>query len=217
MAVAVSTPAARPRPRPTSAARPRIRASFVIGGALLAVMSAGAFSMIAFGAEQRVQALAVARPVAAGQALVVEDLRVVRVVPDAGVDVVQAANAGEYVGRTAAVPLMPGTLLTEAQLGPATWPDASQAITAVAVEAGRLPDGVAPGSRVLIVAVSAQPSSDGATAGAHDGSTVAATVTAISTGSDASGTAVVTLLTAKADAVRLAAASGDLAIVIVRE
>jgi flagella basal body P-ring formation protein FlgA len=96
----------------------------------------------AFGAVRlgdRVQVLAVARPVAAAQTLTVADLREVSAARDPSVELVLAADAGRVVGRAAVVPLLPGTLLTSALVGDAAFPPSGKAVASVALKPGSYP------------------------------------------------------------------------------
>jgi hypothetical protein len=104
----------------------------------------------------------VARPVPAGAAISVADLLTVRVVPEAGVGVVTEAQRATVVGRTAAVPLVPGSLLAPGHIGAPAWPAAGESVVGVPVVAGRMPAGVTVGSRVSVL-VSTDPA--GAPAG----------------------------------------------------
>jgi hypothetical protein len=101
---------------------PRRRAWLLVAGQLAMLVCAMAFSLVHLGADARVPALAAARPLAAGQTITVDDLQVVRIVPDAGMALLPAGEASRVVGSSVAVPVAAGTLLSEAQLGPAQWP-----------------------------------------------------------------------------------------------
>ncbi|MFI9641423.1 SAF domain-containing protein [Micromonospora sp. NPDC051925] len=160
------------------------------------------------------QVLAVARPVAAGQAISAEHLRIVAMVPDPSVPLVRAGQAQQVIGRSAAVPLAAGTLLSESQLGPASWPDAGQAVVATALKPGRVPAGVTPGSHVLVVTVAkdGSPETPGLPAAPVS---VAATVVEVVPGVDGSGTTVVSLLLARNDATKLAGAGLELSLVVI--
>jgi hypothetical protein len=220
-ATAPRTPAAAPR-TPVAALsllRAGRRQSWLLVTGLLAmVVCAGVFVLVYVGADARVPVLAAQRPLAAGQAITTGDLRVVRIVPAPGVGLVPAARVGQVVGRSVAVPVPEGGLLSEAHLGPPVWPAAGQAVAALPVKPGRLPAGVAAGSRVLVVVVASDPLAPpaGAPAGpeARPAAPVPATVMHVAQGVDGTGIAVVTLLLAHADAVRVAAAAGDLALVL---
>jgi hypothetical protein len=189
----------------------------LVGGLLLMVACAGAFALVYLGADARVAALAVDRPLAAGQAVTAEDVRVVWIVPDAGVDLVPAGEVSEVVGRTVMVPLAEGALLARSQLGPAGWPPAGLAVAAVPVKPGRLPAGITAGSRVLVVAVAPGAAVEpGPPPEALGGSPapVPATVVQVVEAVDGSGTSLVSLLLEQGDAVAVAGAAGDLALLL---
>jgi hypothetical protein len=189
----------------------------LVGGLLLMVACAGAFALVYLGADARVAALVVDRPLAAGQAVTAEDIRVVRIVPDPGVDLVPAGEAAQVVGRTVTVPLAEGTLLARSQLGPAGWPPPGEAVAAVPVKPGRLPAGITEGSRVLVVAVAPGGTVEPGLPPEAPGSPVAlvpATVVQVVEAVDGSGTSLVSLLLDQDDAVVVAGAAGDLALVL---
>jgi hypothetical protein len=195
--------------------RPKRRLWLLILSLLSMVVCAGAFALVYLGADSRVQVLAVARPVMAGQTITAADLRVVRVVPDTGVLLVSALAASRVIGGTAAVPLTAGSLLTQGQVGAAGWPPSGQAVVAVPVKVGRLAAGVSAGVRVLVISVAkdtdAPPApSAGATA------PVPATVVQVAAGVDGSGTSVVSLLVSQGDAVAVAGGARDLSIAVAR-
>lgn len=197
----------------TPSLRPKRRMWLLIVSSLSMVVCAGAFALFYLRADTRVQVLAVTRPVASGQSIAVADLRVVRVVPDAGVALVRAAGASGVVGRTAVVPLAAGSLLTESQLGPAAWPPSGQAVVAVPVKAGRLAAGVAAGVRVLVVAVAKDGEAQPAPKPSAEAEPVTATVVQV-VESDTAGNWVVSLLVSRPDAVAVAGAAGDVSIVV---
>ncbi len=192
--------------------RTRRRAWLLVAGLLAMVVCAGAFTLVYLGADARVQVLAAARPLAVGQTISAGDLQVVRIVPDTGMALLPATAASQVIGRSVAVPVAAGTLLSEAQLGPVQWPAAGQAVAALPVKPGRLPAGLAAGSPVLVVNVAQDPllGSDPPV----EMPPIPATVVAVAEGVDGTGTAVVTLLLAHADAVAVAGAAGDLALVL---
>jgi hypothetical protein len=198
---------------PLVSLRPRRRGWLLVAGLLAMVVCAGAFALVYLGADARVQVLAAARPLAAGQLVTAGDLQVVRIVPDAGMPLLRAEQASQVIGRSVAFPVAAGTLLSESQLGPAQWPPDGQAVAALPVKPGRLPAGIAPGSPVLVVTVAADPQLASGVASGQV-APVPATVVQVAEGVDGTGTAVVTLLMAHADAVTVAGAAGDLAIVL---
>ncbi|MDG4793617.1 SAF domain-containing protein [Micromonospora sp. WMMD1082] len=183
---------------------------------LAMVVCAGAFALVYVRADTRVQVLAVTRAVAAGQTIAVADLRVVRVVPDAGVALVPASRASQVIGATAVVPLAAGSLLTESQLGPAAWPPSGQAVVAIPVKAGRIASGVTPGVRVLVIPVAKEGDPQPAPSASGAPAPVKATVVRVAA-TDGAGSFVVSLLVARADAVRVAGAAGDMSIAVAQD
>jgi hypothetical protein len=87
--------------------------------------------------------------VAAGEVIGQADLRVVQV--DAAVELVGAADRDMVVGRTAAVPLAAGSLLSPAQLGAPAWPPAGRSVLAVLVPTGLVPAGLSAGTTVSVL------------------------------------------------------------------
>jgi hypothetical protein len=116
------------------------------------------------------------------------------------------------VGRTAAVPLAAGSLLTEGQVGPAAWPPTGQAVIAVPVKPGRAPAGLSAGSRVVVLVVPAN--GPGQETGKNAGARRAvASVVSVSAGADQVGNQFVTLLLSADAAETVASASGDVSLV----
>ncbi|MEV4706770.1 SAF domain-containing protein [Actinoplanes sp. NPDC049316] len=178
----------------------------LLSGALLVVLGAVAFGVIGLRADPGIDVLAVARPVIAGAQLGDADLRVVHIVPDEDLRVVRASERSTIVGRTAAVPLAAGALLTTDQLGTVTDPPPGQSVIAVGVKTGRAPSGLAPGASVLVVVV---PQS-----GAADTPPQARAVVRAVDLTDSSGITVVSLQMSAESAVRIAAATGDVALIL---
>ncbi|MEV0611154.1 SAF domain-containing protein [Polymorphospora rubra] len=183
---------------------------FVALGGLLVIVCVLAY---AYGAAQlgdRVQVLAVARPVAAGQAITAADLRQVSAARDPGVRLVPASQAVEVVGRTAVVPLVAGTLLTPELLGDAAFPPGGQVTASVAVKPGQYPQGLAAGARVAVYVSATGPNGGQPAPEASSAVTGPARLSAVVLGvdlaGDGQGSTVVTLLLAAADAPLLAAA-----------
>jgi hypothetical protein len=165
--------------------------------------------------------LAVARPVPVGEVITEADVQVVRVADTSGLALMPAGRRDQVVGRTAAVPLAAGSLLTEGQVGPAAWPPAGQAVIAVPVKAGRAPAGLTAGAKVVVLVVPAatagQPAvpASGSTAGAGiPGSRRGvATVVSVTAGADQVGSQMVTLLLAADAAETVASAPGDVSLI----
>ncbi len=154
-----------------------------------------------------------ARAVNAGQTLTTADVAVVRVAAEAGVATVPASQLSSVVGRTAAVPLVAGSLLAPDELGAAAWPPSGQAVIAVPVKAGHAPSGLGAGTQVLVLVVPAGPAGAGAapSAGSGQGQVVQAlaTVVSIEQAADQSGTTVASLLLTTPNATRVVSAGGE--------
>ena len=104
------------------------------------------------------------------------------------------------VGRTAAVPLVAGALLSPGQIGPAAWPAAGEAVVALPLKPGRIPAGIAAGARVQVLVVAASTATGTDTGPPPQGRL--ATVVEVAREVDASGTVVVSLLLRPSDAQR---------------
>ena len=118
------------------------------------------------------------------------------------------------VGRTLRLPVAANTLLSESMLGPAAWPPAGQSLVAVAVKPGRAPDGLAAGAHVLVLVVPTQ-SGTGSSAGANPPTRCRCRATVVSvTAADGTGATVVSLLMTSPDAVRVAGAPGEVALIV---
>src|SRR5512144_2906231 len=203
------------RPLPTAprlavSARRRRPALWLLGTALVATGGALA-AAAALSAGHRVEVLAVARPVPAGQVIAAADLRPARVAADPALTPIPAAQLGTVVGRHAAVDLRPGTLLVRAALTSDSIPGVGQALVGVAVKPGQLPARpLQRGDRVLAVTV---PDPGAATDAADsEKAPVPATVAGVGR-TDPNGSVVVDLTVAQAPAARLAtdAAGGRVA------
>jgi len=203
--------AALPPARPavaTPGTRRRRSAPRLIGGALAVVLGAVVFGVVGLRVDPGVDVLATARPIAAGAQITDADLRVVHIVPDPSLRVFAASQRASVVGQTAAVPLAVGSLLTAEQLGSVADPPPGQAVIAVGVKTGRAPGGLAPGASVLVLVVvqgsGGEPSSP---------PQAQAIVRAVDL-ADSAGVTVVTLQMSAESAVRIAAATGDVALIL---
>lgn len=183
----------------------------ILLGAVLVVVSALAFAVTAMRVDPRTPVLAVAAAVPAGHVLTDADLVVLRIVPDQALAVVPATQRSSVVGRSVRLPLAAHTLLAQQVLGPAAWPPPGQSVIAVSVKPGRLPDGLSAGAPVLVLLVATPSTADGS--GSEVDQRAQATVVALGT-ADGTGTRPVTLLLTTADAVRVAASSGEVALVV---
>jgi hypothetical protein len=184
----------------------------VAAGVLLVVATVVTFWQVDLRRHAQDSFLAVARSVAAGQVIAEADLSVVRVANSSDLQLLPAGQRAQVVGRTAAVPLAAGSLLTAGQLGETAWPPVGQAVIAVPVKPGRAPAALAAGTRVvvLISQPTAQTAGDG---GAGAAKRATATVVSAVEGGDQAGGQLVTLLLDARQAETVAAASGEVALV----
>ena len=180
----------------------------LIGGGLAVVLGAVVFGVIGLRVDPGVDVLAVARPVSAGAQLTDADLRTVHIVSDPSLHIFAASQRANVVGRTAAVPLTAGSLLTEDQLGTAADPPPGQSVIAVGVKTGRAPAGLAPGASVLVLVVA-----QGSTGESASPPQAPAVVRAVDLTNSADVT-VVTLQMSAESAIRIAAATGDVALIL---
>lgn len=134
------------RPRPT-------RRRGVVTGAMCLVLGCAALAgIVALRADQRIELLAVARRVPAGQQIDATALRVVRA-NGGGLPVVPATARNRVIGRYAAVDLIAGTFLNPDVLADSGTPAPGEAIVAIALRPEQLPaGGVAPGDVLRLVA-----------------------------------------------------------------
>ncbi len=211
MATATTSRPTRAVPAPAAVATPgtRRRRSLprMIFGALAAVLGAVVFGVVGLRADPGVDVLAVARPVTAGAQIVDADLRAVHIVADPALRVFPASQRASVVGQIAAVPLAPGSLLTAGQLGGVTDPPPGQSVIAVGVKTGRAPAGLALGASVLVLVI---PQGGAQAAPPLQAPAVVRAVDP----TDTSGVTVVTLQLSAESAVRIASATGDVALVL---
>jgi hypothetical protein len=119
-------------------------------GVLLVLGCALTFGVISTRLGERQAVLAITRPIPAGQIVTAGDLATVHVTVDPGLTPIPVTARSSVVGRPAAVPLVPGALLTPAQLGAPSTLAPDQAVVALALKAGRFPPGLSPGAHVLV-------------------------------------------------------------------
>ena len=150
----------------------------------------------------------------AGGVITVADLGVVQVFAP-GVATLPAAEKASVVGRAAAVPLVAGSLLSPADLGPAVALPAGQAEVAVALKPGGFPPEVAAGDHVLVVTLPATATGAGSGAGTGStsgivplGPTPAVVIGVQAPGANGGTDTVVSLQVRLADAAALADAAG---------
>ncbi len=195
----------------TPGARTRRSPARLFGGAALALTGALVFAVVGLRVSPAVEVLAVTRPVAAGAVLSDADLSTVKIVPDPAMQVFTANQKSAVVGKTAAVPLVAGTLLTAGQLGAAVDPPAGQSVIAVGLKTGRAPADLTAGAQVLVVIVANNGSNTGS--GAPPPVQAQAVVRAVAP-ADNAGIVVVTVQLAAEAAVRIVSAPGEVSLVM---
>jgi hypothetical protein len=175
-----------------------------------------AFGVASVRASHGEVVLAVAQPVPVGQVVEVNDLRAVRMSPLNGVQPVLLSNEASVVGHPAAVGLVPGTLLTLADIGVASPGSASSDVVAMALKAGAYPPSLGPGESVEVVPVAGGSSSASSSPASGQADTVRAVVVGVEAApAGASAPAVVSLQVSPSDAADVAAlgAAGDAVLV----
>src|SRR3954453_4494202 len=186
-------------------------------GVLLCFVGALVFGAVHLRLDQRKVVLAVAHPVAAGQVINSNDLRTVRV-SATGVATISETERSSVVGRVAAVPLAPGSLLVRSQLGSAASIPSGQAVVGVALKDGQFPAGLRAGDRVVLVDTGSGRAATGDSPAVRAlADQLTGTVVSVADSSDASGVTAISVRVGQADAAALATASanGQLSLVLV--
>jgi len=194
--------------------RRRRQVPWIVAGVLLVVGCALAFGVASVGAAHGEQVLAVVRSVPAGHVVQPSDLRVVRITPTAGLAPLPPTSEASTVGRSAAVALVAGTLLTPADIGVPSGSGTGD-VVAVALKAGAYPPSLGPGGRVDVVPVVGG-SSSGSTPISGQSSSIGAVVLSVDTtpaGSSADAVVSLQVNPADADEVAALAAAGQIALV----
>ena len=206
---------ARVSGRAAGASRRRLQLPWVAAGVVLVVGCALAFAVASVRMSSGMEVLAVAQPVAAGQALTASDLRVVRLSDAVGLSPLSAALEGSLLGRPAAVALVPGALLVSGDVGAQPAGAAGYALVALALRAGMFPPSLGPGQAVAVVPVAASTSSGGAPLTGSLRTVQAVVVEVSQAPSGSSADSVVTVQVNPSDAASVAqlAAAGQAALV----
>jgi hypothetical protein len=130
----------------------RRRPVVAVGSVALITICIALFTSVYLHAGNRVAVLIMARDVQQGHTIKGDDLAVVKIAFSTGIVPIAANHASLVVGRTAAVPLLHGTLLSSAELTSRRGPVRGQAVVGVATKAGQLPaGGVAVGDTVDVI------------------------------------------------------------------
>jgi hypothetical protein len=151
----VTTTAGRPPAAPINIAKSAPRRRSWMQGALAVLLIAGG-ALTAGYVAQRIGAthdfLGVSRPVGKGAEITAADLVTIRVNDAIGLKPIPAGQLKTVVGKRAAVPLVPGTLLTAEQLTDNPVPAAGNQLLGLALSEDRMPKGrLAVGASVLLV------------------------------------------------------------------
>jgi hypothetical protein len=182
-------------------------------GLTVVVFCGGLLAVLFAQAQQRQPVLAVARPVAAGEAITDADLAVAQVSAD-GLVTVPASARAQVVGRIAAVDLRPGMNLTPDALTGTPVPPPGQAVLGVLFKPGQLPGReLVPGDRVLLVTTAAAAGRPAAVVGVDPTAPGGAASSGIGTGTGA-GSPAGTTREARVVAVTPVTATGDGSVVV---
>jgi len=174
-------PPRRDRPPRIAATRRRSRSRIAAGAVLVVACVFGFLAAASAVTGRHAEVLVLARPVPAGAALSAADLTVTDLPQASGVATIPASEEAQLTGRTVAVPLTAGTLLTPADLGPPAFPPSGRAIVALPLNPGAYPPDLQPGARVAILAghTASQDSSSAGQPAAGNANVIIGTVTGI--------------------------------------
>jgi len=202
-----SPSSASPRTTP-----PRRNSTRIAIGVIVLVLSLLGAMVLFSSATDRVTVIGVARDVPAGHVISKGDLREVSISGGDGLSTISASDARRVVGRTAAVTLTAGSLVTPRQLtdGP-NLPDGT-VIAGAVLKPGQYPVGLATGDSVEVVETTA-PDATGAGQPLSRG---VATVVDLHAGSDGQSLLAVSLAIPPKDAAAIssAGAAGRLSVVV---
>jgi hypothetical protein len=190
-------------------------------GALLVLLCGTGVAVYASNAGHRHSVLVVVRPVSAGATIRPGDLGEARISADPQVHTVAAAGRSRIIGRTAAVNLVPGTLLTFGELSNGPVVGSGSGVVGLALKPGRLPSGLKSLDRVSLIETVGGTSSvsSGSTLGSSTGSgsvlASEATVSSVAPSPDGQSTVVsVVVATDQAPAIAAAAARDEVTVVL---
>lgn len=191
---------------PKLAVRNRAR---VAGGAALVGLSA--LVGVALLGESRHEVLAVARQVEAGQVVVAQDFKVVRIPAEPGLRTVSASELPRILGRASGVALVPGGLLSPAQLtDKPTLPPGTMIVGAV-LKPGQFPLGLRAGDsvRLVVLAIGGATTDPNGETATEAPVPVEASVTAVERVPDSAGATAVSLALVPEMAPAIAAAGAE--------
>jgi hypothetical protein len=133
-------------------AKPRRNSALIAVGVLLMVGCGLIAAVLQMRATSKTAVLAVAHQIPAGQAVRSSDLSTVEISGGAGLNAIGASDRAAIVGKTAGVTMMPGTLVTRAQLAGSTSVTKGKVVIGLALKPGQVPTShLKSGDEVLVV------------------------------------------------------------------
>ena len=144
-------PGNRPAPTLVPGAGRQRRWSLALLAILITIGSALAFVVLWMNAGGREPVLALRNNVAAGQTIQPDDLEVVRVSADSGVDLFPSSRRDDVEGKVAATNLLAGMLIVEGAVGDADDIATGNAVIAIPVPVEQVPsEDLDTGDRVIL-------------------------------------------------------------------
>jgi hypothetical protein len=126
----------------------------MIAGLLVAIVCALAAVALVQAVGRSDPALALARPVPMGTQITADDLAVVQVPSQSGLNPVPADDKDKVVGRYAAMPLAAGTLLTPDQVTDNPMPGPGKQLVSLSLKAEKMPArALQPGDKLALVVI----------------------------------------------------------------
>ncbi|MCX5506044.1 SAF domain-containing protein (plasmid) [Streptomyces sp. NBC_00053] len=233
-----STPASYMPPMPAErqpdlepsrgARKPHSRRKWSVGVSLALVTLLGAMTgaVVVARAGDRVNVLAVAKDVQAGQTITDQDVKSVSFAEDPGLSPIPSSRRASVVGQRAAVDLRQGSLLTQSQLRRGGGLGDDKQLVGVEVKKGFAPGNgsLAKGDEVLAVILDSPQGDDGGSASGSGGKMpqsgdpeqIEATVDSVGR-VDATGTFLVNLIVDPAEGPRLSAMAAAKRLTLVRQ
>ena len=130
----------------------RRRSVMAAASAVVVFLSVGLFAHIYAGAGRQAAVLVVTHTVQQGQQLTAADLGQTSVAVGPGVARIPAAEAAQVLGKSAALTVSSGSLLTPGDVSSLPAIPAGDAVVGLALKVGQLPaDGLGPGDQVMVV------------------------------------------------------------------
>ncbi len=175
----------------------RRRPVVAVASLALVAFCVATFTTIYLNAGTRYAVLALSQEVTQGHTITSNDLTVVRISRAAGLSPVPASDVSHVVGKRAAVSLVPGTLLSFADLTLRGSLTRDKAVVGIATKAGQLPaGGVAVGDSVEVVLTGSPATLAGGASGGLSSTSSSATSAVLEVGGVLASDAVVTAVAA---------------------